>query len=111
LGDLPVDGVKVHLQYVIEGTALARMHEQGAYRCLDMDEYVDLVADFLERIPADMVIQRLTGDPMASERVAPSWCWDKAGVLNAIRKRLEERDTWQGKIYRPLPAGRSNGTG
>jgi hypothetical protein len=44
-----------------------------------------------------MVIQRLTGDPMPAELVAPLWVKEKAKTLNLIRKRFEERDSWQGK--------------
>jgi len=54
----------------------------------------------LERIPADVVIQRLTGDPHPEELVAPDWCRDKAGTLARIRKTLEERNSWQGKYCR-----------
>ena len=57
------------------------------------------MVDFLELLPPTMVIQRLTGDPIRSELVAPSWAIDKSKNLTSIRKILEERDTWQGKKY------------
>jgi radical SAM superfamily enzyme len=82
---------------VVEGTWLAEIYEREEYRCLEREEYVDLLLDFLERLPPGMVIQRFTGDPMPAEQVAPRWVREKSKTLNLIRKRFEERDTWQGK--------------
>jgi len=96
---LGLDGVKIHLLYVINGTRLETLYREGKYRCLEQEEYVDLVCDFLERLPPDMVIQRLTGDPHPEELVAPFWAMEKAKTLSMIRAALESRDTWQGKRY------------
>ena len=97
LGSLAVEGVKIHVLYVVQDTPMAEIYENGGYRCLEREEYVDLLIDFLERLPPGMVIQRLTGDPMTAELVAPLWAKDKTETLNLIRKRFEERDSWQGK--------------
>ena len=92
-----IDGVKIHLLYVVRGTEMERRYRQGDYRCLEQNEYVSIVCEFLERIPKEMIIQRLTGDPHRDELVAPTWALDKAGTLARIRARLEELDTYQGK--------------
>lgn len=107
LSDLPVKGVKIHLLYVVKGTPLASLYERGGYRCLEREAYIDSVVDFLEYLPPGVVIQRLTGDPAAEELVAPLWAQNKTGTLNRIRKRLEERDTWQGRNYRISTVGKS----
>jgi len=97
---LPVQGVKIHLLYVIKGTYLAELFNKGEIRCLEREEYSDLVVDFLELLPPDMVIQRLTGDPVKSELVAPSWAKEKTKNLQHIRETLDRRDTWQGRLFR-----------
>lgn len=94
---LPIDGVKPHLLYVVKGTALEALYRCGAYRPLEQEAYIDLVCDVLERLPANVVILRLTGDPHKHELVAPSWALRKNENVALIRKRLIERDTWQGK--------------
>ncbi len=101
LADLGVDGVKLHLLYVIKGTPLETLYRQGDYTCLEQDAYVDLVCDFLERIPFGMVVQRLTGDPHPRELVAPAWAVEKADTLDRIRKTLEKRDARQGQLFTP----------
>ena len=97
IATLGLDGVKIHLLYVVKGTRLETLYQQGAFKCLEQQAYVDLVCDFLEKIPFEIVVQRLTGDPHRSELAAPVWSLKKTGTLNLIRKTLEERDSWQGK--------------
>jgi hypothetical protein len=100
-----VDGVKIHSLYVVKGTALEAWFNSGGYRCLEQAEYADLVVDVLERLPARVVIQRLTGDPHPAELAAPSWCLDKTGTLAAIRRCLEQRASWQGRLRGESPGG------
>jgi radical SAM protein (TIGR01212 family) len=98
IAKMGVDGIKIHLLYVIKGTGLEKLYRQGTYKCLEQQQYVGLVCDFLERIPGDMVIQRLTGDPHPEELVAPQWSTQKAQTLSMIKETLEKRDSWQGKF-------------
>ncbi len=96
ISDLGIQGVKLHLLYVVKGTRLEAMYRQGTYPCLEQAAYVDLVCDFLERIPTDMIVQRLTSDPHGHELVAPQWLLNKAEILSRIHAELERRDTHQG---------------
>ncbi len=98
IAKIGLDGIKIHLLYVVKGTKLEELYQQSAYKCLGQQEYVDLVCDFLERIPKDMVIQRLTGDPHPEELVAPQWSIKKTQTLSLIKETLEKRDSWQGKF-------------
>jgi radical SAM protein (TIGR01212 family) len=98
IADLGIDGIKLHLLYIIKGTRLADLHGQGAYKCLEQQEYVDLVCDFLERIPQDMVVQRLTGDPHPQELVAPMWSLKKTETIALIQATMDARDSWQSKF-------------
>ena len=97
IASMGIDGIKLHLLYVVKGTPLEHLYRKGDYTCLEQRAYVDRVCDFLERIPADIVIQRLTGDPHPEELVAPQWSLRKTETLNLIRQTLEDRDSNQGK--------------
>lgn len=106
LGKLDVQGVKIHLLYVIQGTPLADLYLRGEYRCLSRDEYVDIVCEFLALLPPQVAIHRLTGDPHPEELLAPTWALDKQTNLQAIRDTLQIRDLWQGKyLSEQRPAG------
>jgi radical SAM protein (TIGR01212 family) len=100
LARLPVQGVKIHLLYVIKDSGLARLHEAGEYVCLTADQYVQLVVDFIERLPPHLVIHRLTGDPHPEELVAPAWSLDKTRILGRIREEFARRGTRQGSRWR-----------
>jgi radical SAM protein (TIGR01212 family) len=99
IGQMDIQGVKLHLLYVVKGTELARQYQRGDYRCLAQDEYVALACRFLELLPKRMIIQRLTGDPHPEELIAPDWSMRKTETLNLIRGRLENENSWQGRMY------------
>ena len=99
IAKLGIDGVKLHLLYVVKGTRLEALYRQGEFKCLEQQAYVDLVCDFLERVPFEMVVQRLTGDPHRKELAAPAWSLKKTETLELVRKTLEKRDSWQGKYF------------
>lgn len=92
-----IDGIKLHLLYVIRDTIMEKWYRQGRYRCLEQVRYVEQVCEFIAHLPPRMVIQRLTSDPHARELVAPQWALRKSDVLAAIHQRLYEEDIWQGK--------------
>jgi len=97
IAESELDGVKLHLLYVVRGTRMETLYCNGKYRCLEQSEYVDLICDVLERLPENMVIQRLTGDPHPEELIAPQWALRKAQTISLIQETLEKRDSWQGK--------------
>ncbi|HPD29613.1 MAG TPA: TIGR01212 family radical SAM protein [Phycisphaerae bacterium] len=97
LAQLPIDGIKIHLLHVMRDTVMAAQYARGELALLGRQEYVDLVCDVLETLPATMVIQRMHADAPRDILVAPEWCLDKAAVLEDIKRALARRDTWQGK--------------
>ncbi len=101
LANMGIDGVKIHLLYVIKGTKLEDMYIKKQYQCLGREEYAELVCDFLELLPKEIVIQRLTGDPHPEELAAPLWSLKKNETLLLINKILEERNSYQGQKFIP----------
>ena len=101
-GEHRPDGVKLQLLHVLEGTDLAKDWRAGKVACMEMEEYFDLLCDCLERLPADMVIHRLTGDGPKRSLLAPLWTADKKRVLNELNRTLENRKISQGSAKKPL---------
>ena len=87
-----VNGIKLQLLHVIDGTDLAKDYEKGLFKTLEFDEYVNLIVKCVKIIPKDIVIHRLTGDGAKKDLIAPLWSADKKRVLNAINKALREAD-------------------
>jgi radical SAM protein (TIGR01212 family) len=103
ISTLPLHGLKLHSQHIVRGTRLEALFRERGYRPWSQDQYVDSVCDVLERIPHHWVIQRLTGDPQSDSLVAPQWSLDKQWTLQAIWRRLEARETWQGNLMGAPP--------
>ncbi len=98
---LKVDGVKLHLLHVLEGTPLGELYKQGQVPMLELQEYVELAVDFIELLPPDTLIQRLTGDGPRDILLAPMWSLNKWEILNAIDAELARRGTLQGARSSP----------
>ena len=96
LARLRVDAVKIHNLHAVRNTPLADMVADGAVRLLGLDEYVERVVDFLEELPRECVIDRLSGDAPREYLVGPEWCLDKSAVLRAIEAEFRRRGTRQG---------------
>ena len=71
----------------------------GVLFAFTLEEYCDFIADCLELLPPSMVVHRITGDGPRALLLAPRWSTDKKRVLNTIRKRLQERKTYQGSKF------------
>lgn len=94
-----VDGIKLQLLHILNGTDLARIYRDTPFPVLSMEEYLDLVIDCVELLPPDMTIHRITGDGPKKLLVSPLWSGNKRLVLNSLHRRFKERDTWQGKHF------------
>lgn len=91
VGGSGADGIKLQLLHVMRGTDLEKDYREGKFRVMEMEEYVDLVADCIALLPERMVIHRMTGDGARKDLVAPLWSTDKKRVLNALHRALECR--------------------
>ncbi|MBQ3037381.1 MAG: TIGR01212 family radical SAM protein [Lachnospiraceae bacterium] len=83
-----VEGIKLQLLHVIEGTDLAKDYEAGDFNTLAMEEYLQIIKACVDLIPETMVIHRLTGDGNKKTLIAPLWSADKKRVLNELNKVL-----------------------
>ena len=99
LNTLPIQGVKLQLLHVLNGTDLAIDYKKGLFQTLSEDEYLDLLIDCLEQLSPTIVIHRLTGDGPKDLLIAPTWSSAKRTVLNKLHHRMRIQDTWQGKLY------------
>ena len=92
-----IQGIKLQLLHVLQGTDLAADYLAGKFRVLNREEYLDLVADCLEHLDPSIVIHRVTGDGPKDLLIAPLWAARKREVLNLLHHRLKERHSYQGK--------------
>lgn len=89
-------GMKLQLLHVLEGTDLAEDYRQGKFQTMELEEYLDLVIDCLQRINPNIVIHRVTGDGPKNILISPTWSGNKKLVLNTLHRRMRERGARQG---------------
>ena len=96
LNKLKVDGIKIHMLHILKDTVLEKMYNKEKFHVLSKNEYIDIVCDQLENLSEDIVIHRITGDPIKEDLIQPHWLIKKFTVLNDIDKELKRRNTYQG---------------
>lgn len=89
-------GVKIHNLYAVERTELADQVRSGQVRLLELEEYLELLADFLERLPPHIVIERISGDAPPKDLIGPLWCLNKGTIKSRLIALFEQRGTQQG---------------
>lgn len=96
LNNLDIQGIKIHMLHILKNTQLANLYNKEQFHVLSKEEYVDIVCEQLEYLRPEIVINRITGDPKASDLVEPEWLIKKFGVLNEIDKAMVKKDIYQG---------------
>ena len=97
LNEIKSDGIKLQLLHVLKGTDLALEYEQGLYKPLEFDEYINLLIKCLEHISPEIIIHRITGDGPGKLMLAPMWSTKKRIVLNTLHSEMKRRHSFQGR--------------
>ena len=96
LNKLKIDGIKIHMLHILKDTVIEKMYKKEKFHILSKKEYIDIVCDQLENLSDEIVINRITGDPIKDDLIEPIWLTKKFTVLNDIDKELKRRNTYQG---------------
>ena len=99
LNKIMIDGLKIHMLFIAKNTEIAKIYEKEQFKILTKKEYIDIVIKQLEILNENVVIERITGDPIKEELITPQWLLKKFVILNDIDKEMKKRDTWQGKNF------------
>lgn len=102
LSDLPLTTLKIHQLQLIRGTAMAREYEKcpGDFHLFDIDEYIDVVIDYLQHLQPDIVLERFISQSPKELLIAPDWGLKNYEFTARVRKRMIEREAYQGKMYK-----------
>ena len=90
VNDLHPLGIKIHSFYIERNSNIYEDYLKGEISTIDMDTYVRSVVNAICRLKRDIVLFRITGDPVKSLLVEPKWCLDKLKVIATINKTLKD---------------------
>ena len=101
ISDLPLTTVKFHQLQIFKDTKMADEYlaNPADFHLFTLDDYIEFVIDFIERLNPNIVIERFAGEVPPRYLVSKPWLnlrYDQ--VLALIEKRLEERNTYQGRL-------------
>ena len=99
INHLPFDSIKIHMLHILKNTKLASIYEKDPFKILNKEEYIEIVVKQLELLKPEIIIERLTGDPIKDELIVPEWLLNKTIILNDIDKLMAKQNTYQGKYY------------
>lgn len=101
LSCLPITGLKLHQLQLVKGTMMAHEYTQcpQEFRLLTAEEYIDLVIDFLELLNPSIRVERYISQSPKELLIAPDWGLKNYEFTDRLRKRITERDTYQGRLF------------
>lgn len=103
LARLPLDALKFHQLQIVCGTRLAERYRTNpaSIPLMSPEAYLDAVIDMLECLPGHIKIQRLGSEVPPALRVSPDWGIRLSRFPALLDARLDERRTWQGRLFCP----------
>ncbi len=102
INSLPLETIKFHQLQIFRGTTMADEydHNPSQFRFWQREEYIDLVIDLLEHLRPDLVVERFASEAPPRYHYGPNWgTLRNETILTMFEKRLEERATYQGRLY------------
>ncbi len=77
LNSVDIDAIKIHMLHVIKNTKLAKIYKKNPFKILSKEEYIDIVCEQLTYLKPEIVIERITGDPIIENLITPTWLTKK----------------------------------
>ena len=101
LSQLPLTTLKLHQLQIIRGTRMAQEYAEHPeeFSLFSLDEYIETVVDYIERLRPDIVLERFASQSPKELLIAPDWGIKNHELVDKVKRRMRERDTWQGKLY------------
>jgi radical SAM protein (TIGR01212 family) len=101
LSGLPLHSIKFHQLQIIRGTVMERQYraDPGKFHFFEMEEYLQLMADIVEKLDPRIVVERIAGEVNPGTAAREGWGLRYDRVLSRFEEILEERNTWQGRLH------------
>jgi radical SAM superfamily enzyme len=85
----------------MRGTAMAKEYEAHPedFKLFALDDYIDCVIDYIERLRDDLVLERFVSQAPKSLLIAPDWGLKNYEFTAKIKRRMVECGAWQGRLF------------
>ena len=106
LSSLPITTLKLHQLQLIRNTKMAKEYTEHPeqFHLYTVNEYIDLVIDFIEKLNPSIVVERFVSQSPKELLIAPDWGLKNFEFTAKINKRIAERNARQGRLFTPYPS-------
>lgn len=104
VSSLPLDILKLHQLQLIRGTRMAQeyVEQPDDFHLFTVNEYIDLVVRYVERLRPDLVLERFVSSSPKELLIAPDWGLKNYEYVERLKKRMRELNTHQGRLYKKV---------
>ena len=99
ISSLPIDILKIHQMQIIQGTRLAAEFERNPFHIYDIDEYIRLIANYIQRLRKDLVLERFVSQSPKELLIAPHWGLKNHEFTDLLNNYLKNHQIHQGDLF------------
>ena len=101
VSELPINTLKIHHLQIVKHTMMAHQFKNTPemFTFMELEEYIDLIVDFLELLNPNIIVERFFSESPSSMLIHPIYGLKNFEVKHLVEKRLEERDATQGRLF------------
>jgi radical SAM protein (TIGR01212 family) len=103
ISGLPLHSVKFHQLQIIKNTLMEKEYLANPedFNLFTFEDYVEFFVSFLEKLNPKIVVERFTGEAPPLYLLEQKWNKRRTDeIVRLIEMKLEERNTWQGRLYK-----------
>ena len=97
---LPMDILKIHQMQIIKGTLLARQYNETPFHLYSVDEYIELIAEYIQHLRQDLVLERFVSQSPAESLIGPKWGLKNYEFTNKLVNYLKQNGIYQGMLVK-----------
>lgn len=87
IAQLPLTTLKLHQLQIIRGTRMAEEYAANPWPMPTVEEYIDLVLEYISHLPSQLILERFVSSSPASLLIAPRWGLKNYEFVNLVNKR------------------------
>ena len=99
ISSLPFDILKIHQMQIIRGTRLAEEFAANPFHIYTVDEYIQLIAEYIQRLRPDLILERFVSQSPKELLIAPHWGLKNYEFTNLLVNYLKQNKIYQGQFF------------
>lgn len=98
ISSLKLNLLKIHQLQIIRGTRMAEIYEKEPFHLFSVNEYIKLIANYLQRLRKEIIVERFVSQSPPEMVIAPHWGLKNYEFTNLLVNYMKKERVWQGKL-------------